>query len=519
MCTKGKWSACSGTEPIPEICDAQDNDCDGKIDEDFSDLGAACTVGQGVCANIGVKTCAGCSVQPGTPLLEVCDGKDNDCDGVVDNHLSAAPACPLTLGVCANAHAPCANAAFASCDAASYGAYYDPAPAETQCDGLDNNCDGRVDEGYVYKIGDVTVSELVPCPQQMWCDAASVACGNTPGGTLAGGANGIALDSWPGSDALSANLALNAWAEVENHLGCPVALSAVVFSTGTAGLARGSDGSSCTNIPPHGFCVVQLPALLGVDGSAFTRTITLTIGGVVVDTAAATVSNGCNAACRNSARAPSCCQREALARLPDGSFIAHPATPLYADSALDRFYPAQPATAQFTEALALDPNMADSNGDGVFSGSEDDFVEIQALRDLSLGGVTLSLQKGTSVTAHVFSCFAPLAAGERLAIFGGGMQLPPHAIASSVGATAFDLPRDTPLTFALGSVAGVSFSATTFSGGAAGSRQSEALCGGSFETMCVCNCLGQSASCAVDCGHDCDHTTTPQAQACFSPGK
>jgi hypothetical protein len=407
---------------------------------------------------------------------------------------------------------------FASCDNTSYGPDYDPAAAETRCDGLDNNCNGQVDEGYVFKSGDLTITELVPCPQQIWCDANTSACGNALGSALATGADGIAFDSWPGTGALTTNLAANVWLEVQNNLACPVALSAITFSIGTPGIARGSDGSDCTSLPPHGFCVVQMPALLGTDGTTFSRTVSLSMGGAVIDTVTATVTNGCNSACRNSTRPPTCCESEGLART-DSGFIAHPATPLYGDDALDRFYPAQPGAAEFTEVLALDDGMADANGDGVDSGTQDDFIEIAALRDISLGSLALSASKGTSATEHVFSCFAPLPGGARLAIFGGGTAVPANAIVSSVGATAFDLPRDTALSFALGSVASADFSASAFPGGAGGSRESQELCNGAFDTACDCACAGQVASCVVDCGHDCDHTPTAlEAPACFSPG-
>jgi len=72
------------------LCDNQDNDCDGKIDEAFIALGTGCTAGQGECARSGNMVCApdkksvACNASPGAADPEQCDGVDNDCDGFTD---------------------------------------------------------------------------------------------------------------------------------------------------------------------------------------------------------------------------------------------------------------------------------------------------------------------------------------------------------------------------------------------------------------------------------------------------
>lgn len=73
----------------PELCDNKDNNQDGSIDNgSVVGTGGVCVVGLGPCMRTGTIICVGgvlvCSATPGTPSAEICNGIDDNCNGLID---------------------------------------------------------------------------------------------------------------------------------------------------------------------------------------------------------------------------------------------------------------------------------------------------------------------------------------------------------------------------------------------------------------------------------------------------
>jgi len=168
--------------PSPEICDGKDNNCDGLVDNSPVDAGGNCgdptTAGNGEC-KFGVNTCQNggivCvgEVKPGP---EICDGKDNDCNGVIDNTpVGVGQNCGTNVGECTFGANSCIGGVLVCVGGKG--------PSLEVCNTKDDDCDGVPDDSTIDTGGPCGSNIGVCKPGTQTCVLGMIQCLGGSGGT------------------------------------------------------------------------------------------------------------------------------------------------------------------------------------------------------------------------------------------------------------------------------------------------------------------------------------------------
>jgi hypothetical protein len=151
-CTNGECGTGSQCETIAalgvDICLPETRSCECTAEQAGKTRSCSVTNAHGTC--FGVEIClaesgwASCNAM--TPSQEVCDGKDNNCNGVIDEGFEILGSCLVT-----NEHGACPGTE--KCVGALGILCQGPVPAPEICDYQDNNCDGGIDEDFTDEDG------------------------------------------------------------------------------------------------------------------------------------------------------------------------------------------------------------------------------------------------------------------------------------------------------------------------------------------------------------------------------
>jgi hypothetical protein len=244
-----------------EVANGRDDDCDGEIDEgiefallypDADGDGFGSSIAKPFEGSIGLEgyTPNSEDCDDGNSLvhpdgIEVCDGFDNDCNGVLDDgdgvfESCGVGACARRLEVCDTECAP------------------GPPGAEI-CNGLDDDCDGERDEGELCPEGQQCIDFSCRSPPPDAVEAVPESSGPSADPVAADpsssrddpGSEPLGSDA-ASSDAASSDAASQRGAEAENHPLTTGSSGPVLDSAASVGTepSDGASGEGCVTARP-----------------------------------------------------------------------------------------------------------------------------------------------------------------------------------------------------------------------------------------------------------------------------
>lgn len=170
-CQNGQWVNCTARKPTPELCNGKDDNCDGQIDENWGNKGQTCTVGLGICQRTGTWVCNAngsgveCSVKPGPSQAETCNGLDDNCDGQIDeNWPNKGQPCEAGTGACKQKGQMVCTPDGSGLRCSVPGG----APSTEVCDGIDNDCNGQIDDGLIQACKTACGNGTETCQAGKW---------------------------------------------------------------------------------------------------------------------------------------------------------------------------------------------------------------------------------------------------------------------------------------------------------------------------------------------------------------
>jgi hypothetical protein len=143
QCQGGQMTCVGAVNPKVETCNNMDDDCDGVVDDTAQGTGVSCGQNNTFPCSFGTIQCQGGNLictGAVNPQAETCDGVDNDCNGVIDNMpAGAGTQCGQSaVGACKFGTFQCQAGGLVCIGAVN--------PKPETCNGMDDDCDGVVDD-------------------------------------------------------------------------------------------------------------------------------------------------------------------------------------------------------------------------------------------------------------------------------------------------------------------------------------------------------------------------------------